>query len=141
MQLYFWYILYMLSSQTTSGDYTNNLALFFKSFRSLCSLCDPQLMIIFCIIILSPPSSFFGTDASNLTVNCQPYIPSSQSSFKTLASAIIPSALFNVCVRVFYRKTGALSIYQPSDKLAKLSHISPFSVNCSLFFPNTFIHR
>lgn len=47
MQLYFWYILYMFSSETRSGDCTNNLACFLKSFRSLCSLCDPQLMIIF----------------------------------------------------------------------------------------------
>lgn len=63
----------------------------------------PSLWLFFCIIILSPPSSFFGTDASNLTVNCWPYIPSSQSSFKTQASAIIPSALFNVCINVCVR--------------------------------------
>lgn len=89
---------------------------FFWSPSDLYALyVTPSLWLFFCIIILSPPSSFFGTDASNLTVNCWPYIPSSQSSFKTQASAIIPSALFNVCinvcVRVFYRETGALSIY------------------------------
>ena len=49
---------------------------------------------------ISVPQLLLHRCFKSVLVNCCPYIPSSQSSFKRPATAIIPSALFNVCLCV-----------------------------------------
>lgn len=68
-------------------------------------------------------------------VICWPYSPTSQSSFKTPGTAIIPSALFNVCVcwggvcmlfhpPLLYSKTGAISPY-----ISRMTDLCNFPIN------------
>lgn len=57
--------------------------------------CDPGLWFFY---FISFQQRLLHRCLHSLYVNYWPYIPSSQSSFKTPATAIIPSALFNVYV-------------------------------------------